>query len=186
MPLSDPAPRELLHLRAIEIRGYRRADGLYDIEARLTDTKSYAFNNRDRGEVLPGTPLHGMLARMTIDEDMVITGFEAATEFGPYAVCPAAAPNFALLAGLRVGRGFLRAANERVGGVKGCTHLRELLGQMGTVAFQTMQPARRKQAAAANAVQTAEKPALLNSCMAYADGSAVARRTWPQFYGEPT
>ena len=131
MPLSDPAPRELLHLRDIELRGYRRTDGLFDIEARLTDTKTYSFGNQDRGEITAGTPLHGMLARMTVDEEMVIQRFEAATEFGPYLACPAAAPNFAALAGLTIGRGFLRAANERVGGIKGCTHLRELLGQIG-------------------------------------------------------
>ena len=66
MPLSPPAERELLHTRAIEINGYRRADGQFDIEARLTDTKTYAFGNQDRGTIEPGTPLHGMLARMTV------------------------------------------------------------------------------------------------------------------------
>ena len=43
MPLSPPQERELLHSRDIVLRGYRRADGLYDIEAQLTDTKSYGF-----------------------------------------------------------------------------------------------------------------------------------------------
>jgi hypothetical protein len=41
MPLSSPQEREPLHSRDIVLRGYRRADGLYDIEAQLTDTKSY-------------------------------------------------------------------------------------------------------------------------------------------------
>jgi len=178
MPLSDPAPRELLHRRDIELRGYRRADGLFDIEATLTDTKTYSFSNQDRGEIRPGTPLHRMLARMTVDEDMVIRRFEAATEFGPYSVCPQAAPNFSALAGLTVGRGFLRAANERVGGIKGCTHLRELLGQMATVAFQTMFAVRQKKEAAT----AAQRPSMLNSCLAYEDGGVVARRTWPEWY----
>src|SRR3954451_8363882 len=43
MPLSPPAPREMLHRRAIDIRGWRRDDGLYDIEAHLLDTKAYPF-----------------------------------------------------------------------------------------------------------------------------------------------
>ena len=42
MPLSPPPERELLHSRDIVLRGYRRADGLYDIEAHLTDTKPTA------------------------------------------------------------------------------------------------------------------------------------------------
>ena len=170
MPLSEPAERELLHLRDIELRGYRRADGLFDVEAGLTDTKSYAFENRDRGEIRPGTPLHRMLARMTLGEDMVIRSFEAATEFAPYLACPAAAPNFSALAGLRVGPGFLKAANARVGGVMGCTHLRELLQQMATVAFQTAAFLRRAPRPAG------ARPALLNSCLAYAEDGEVARR----------
>jgi hypothetical protein len=189
MPLSPPAERELLHTRAIELHGYRRADGLFDIEARLTDTKSYPFSNHDRGVIEPGIPLHGMLARMTVSDDMVITQFEAATEYGPYAICPSAAPNFARLAGLRIGRGFLKAANERVGGVHGCTHLRELLGQMGTVAFQTLYAVRNKRPPAAdavpNATETADRPMMMGTCLAYAPDSPVVQRQWPAFYTGP-
>ena len=186
MPLTEPVPREPLHLRDIELRGYRRQDGLFDIEARLVDTKAYAFSNAERGQIDPGVPLHRMLARMTLNEDMEITAFEAVTEYGPYAICPSAAPNFAWLVGLKVGRGFLKAANERVGGVHGCTHLRELLGQMGTVAFQTLFVIRVKRAAAPNAVDTAadpvRKPPMLGTCLAYAPSSNVVAREWPQFY----
>ena len=190
MPLTAPAPREALHRRTIEMVGYRRDDGLYDIEAHLVDTKTYAFSNQDRGAIEPGVPLHGMLARMTIDEDMLIVAFEAATDFSPYAICPQAAPNFARLAGIRIGRGFIRSANERIGGVHGCTHLRELLGQMGTVAFQTMYSIRQKRDTAPNAVSTpdvpaavpAPRPPMLGTCLAYAPESPVVQRHWPEFY----
>ena len=188
MPLSAPAPREPLHRRVIDMVGYRRADGLYDIEAHLVDTKTYAFANQDRGTIEPGTPLHGMLARMTVDEDMLIVAFEADTEYAPYSVCPAAAPNFAGLAGLRVGRGFIKAANERIGGVHGCTHLRELLGQMGTVAFQTLYAVRVKRNEAPNAESTGEtaapgrRPAMLGTCLAYAPDGPVVKRSWPAYY----
>ncbi len=199
MPLTEPVARELLHLRDIELRGYRRADGLFDIEAILKDTKSYAFSNAERGQIDPGVPLHRMLARMTLNDEMEIVAFEAVTEFGPYGICPSAAPNFARLAGLKVGRGFLKAANERIGGVHGCTHLRELLGQMGTVAFQTLYAVRIKREAAPNAVDTAQhpaelpqlaeqpmkKPMLLGTCMGYAPDSPVVARQWPQFYTGP-
>ena len=36
MPLTQPAERARMHTRAIEINGYSRTDGLYDIEAHLT------------------------------------------------------------------------------------------------------------------------------------------------------
>ena len=182
MPLSEPADREPLHTRRIEITGYRRTDGLFDIEARLVDTKTYAFGNHDRGTIEPGEPLHEMLARMTLDEDMLIHRFEAATEYSPYAICPQAAPNFERLAGLRVGRGFIKAANERIGGVHGCTHLREMLGQMGTVAFQTLFAVRSMRAATPNAQSTSERPMMLGTCYAYAPGSPVVQRMWPAHY----
>ena len=180
MALSPPVPREALHRRTIEMVGYRREDGLLDIEARLVDTKTYSFDNHDRGEIHPGTPLHGMLARMTVDENMVIVQFEAVTEFAPYSVCPQAAPNFGRLAGLRIGPGFVRAANERIGGVQGCTHFREMLGQMGTVAYQTAYSKREAVVAVPGTVP--RRPAVLNTCLAYASDGPVVKRQYPGFY----
>ena len=77
MPLSPPKERELLHSRDIVLRGYRRADGLYDIEAQLTDTKSYGSANRDRGYIHAGEPIHGMWLRLTVDEERLIVACEA-------------------------------------------------------------------------------------------------------------
>ena len=186
MPLSTPAERELLHLRDITLRGYRRADGLFDIEAHLLDTKSYAFENDARGLMPAGTPLHGMWLRLTVDEEMTILACEASSDHTPYALCPGAAPNFARLAGLRIGPGFSRAVAERVGGTAGCTHLRELLGQMATVAYQTLYPYRarkeREEAArraAAGEQPPREMPALVGTCIAYAPDSPVTLARWP-------
>jgi hypothetical protein len=185
MPLSPPAPREMLHRRAIDIRGWKRADGLYDIEAHLEDTKAYPFENDDRGTIVPGEPLHGLFLRLTVNEEMEIVAAEAASDFTPYGICPGAAPNFARLAGLKVGPGFNRAVAERVGGVLGCTHLREVLGQMATVAFQTLYPIRaaKEQAETARALASGHapkrKPAMLGSCIAYAPDSPVAQARWP-------
>ena len=179
MPLSPPvARREHVHTRRIELHGYSREDGLFDIEARLTDTKDYGFETDDRGWISPGEPLHGMSMRMTVDEDLVIVAFEAATDYSPHSICPEIAPNYAKLAGLRIGPGFLRAVAERVGGVHGCTHLRELMQQMGTVAFQTLFPvlAKRKLPGAA------KRPGLINTCYAYAEDSPVVAKRWPEFY----
>lgn len=183
MPLSKPDARELLHARDVTIRGYRRGDGRYDIEAHLVDTKSYSFPNEDRGTIPAGEPLHDMWVRLTVDEELTITASEAATEHGPYAICPGAAPGFSKLTGLKIDRGFLRAAAERVGGVGGCTHLRELLQQLGTTAIQTLYSVRVRKAESGEA--RARPPALLNSCYAYAADGPVVRRRWPEFYTGP-
>jgi hypothetical protein len=200
MPLSPPQERELLHSRDIVLRGYRRTDGLYDIEAQLTDSKSYGFASRDRGYVEAGEPVHGMWLRLTIDEDRRIVACEAASDYTPYAICPTAAPNFARLEGLQIRPGFLKEAAKRVGGTVGCTHLRELLQQMATTAYQTIDPARAvRESEAAGEVhkpgsdkldaRIAEKmggpPAILNTCVAYGTDSPVIRRRWPHLYTGP-
>jgi hypothetical protein len=183
MPLSEPASgRTLLHLRDIALRGYTRPDGLFDIEARLTDTKTYGFANIHRGWIAPGDNLHGMWARLTVDETLTIVAAEASTEQGPFDICPGGAETFSRLAGLVIKPGFLRAANERIGGVAGCTHLRELLQQMATVAFQTTYSVRVRRDAEASGDAS---PRLLNSCFGYASDSSVVRERWPHLYTGP-
>jgi hypothetical protein len=180
----------LLHLRDIELRGYERADGLFDIEAHLTDRKTSSHNDEDPEATVPaGRPIHGMWLRLTVDMDLVVQACEASSDFTPYDICPGAAPNFARLAGLKVGPGFNRAVAERVGGTHGCTHLRELLGQMATVAFQTLYPVRRArekelQAEAAKGQAPAARPALLGTCIAYAPDSPVSLKRWPHLARE--
>ena len=88
MPLSQPAERERLHTRAIEINGYRRADGHYDIEAHLTDVKSFGQTNYDRGYIEAGDPVHDMWLRLTVDETMHIHAVEAVSDKTPYADVP--------------------------------------------------------------------------------------------------
>jgi hypothetical protein len=207
MPLTQAAARELLHTRDIQICGYRRDDGLYDIEAQLADAKSYGFVNQDRGYVDAGEKLHGMWLRLTLDETMTIVASEAATDHAPYTVCPSAAPAFAALTGLRIKPGFLREANQRVGGAAGCTHLRELLQQIATTAFQTIGPHRAWREAQERGevaergsdkldARIAQKllgsgASIVNSCRAYASDGPIVQRRWPELYtgadaiGEP-
>ena len=71
--------------------------------------------------------------------------------------------------------------------MQGCTHLRELLQPMATVAFQTLvgqrQP-RRPGPDAGGTAREAAKPALLDTCLAYASDGPVARRAWPHLYAQ--
>jgi hypothetical protein len=196
MPLRQPAPRERLHTRAIEINGFRRTDGRYDIEAHLTDVKSYDQTNYDRGHIAPGEPVHDMWLRLTVDEKMLIHEVEAVSDKTPYVMCPTAAPNFTRLVGMRIKAGFLREATHAVGGTVGCTHLRELLQQMATTAFQTINPAKAQREMAAEGVLEPGSDALdkritekwgggnkiLNTCLAYDEKGPLVKRRWPELY----
>ncbi len=89
--LSTPkVERELVHQRRITLNGYVRNDGLFDIEAELTDHKTYPFPSDFRGEVTPDLPVHHMILRITITKERVITAAEAITVTGPYVICPKA------------------------------------------------------------------------------------------------
>src|SRR5258708_39717240 len=136
MPLSAPAARERLHTRQIECQGYQRTDGLWDIEAHMTDRKSYSCPSDERGEVTAGTPIHDMWVRVILDDDFHIRAIEAVTDASPYQLCPTITPNFQRLVGLRIGPGFNTRVRERLGGTEGCTHLVELMGPLATTAFQ--------------------------------------------------
>jgi hypothetical protein len=148
MPLSHHVEREHLHSRQVACRGYRRADGCWDIEGHMTDVKTYDFTNEDRGEIAAGDPVHDMWLRLTLDDAFTIKAVEAVTDKAPFGVCGAIAPAFQALVGLTIGPGWMREVKRRVGGVRGCTHLVELLGPMATTAFQTIHPVRASEAAA--------------------------------------
>lgn len=178
MPLNQPTARSLVHQREITCKGYRRDDGLWDIEGHLVDTKTYAFKNQFRGEVQPGEPVHEMWLRLTIDQSLNVQAAEASTEYAPYAMCPDITPNFQRLAGLRIGPGWMREVRQRVGGVLGCTHLVELLGPMATTAYQTL-AGQRKQAESSD---VKKRPLFLDTCHAHASNSQVVKMHWPEFY----
>ena len=83
----------------------------------------------------------------------------------------------------RIGPGFHREVQRRVGGVKGCTHLVELLRPLATTAFQTLVARRRKAEADPEAQQ--RRPPFLDTCHAHASDSPEVKRRWPAFYTGP-
>ena len=184
MPLPEPAPRKHVHTRAIDYRGYEREDGMWDIEAHMTDTKTYQFSNNWRGEVKIGEPLHEMLLRVTIDDAFVIQNVEAVTDNSPFKMCPDIAPVYKSLAGIQMGRGWRKAIRMKVGGVKGCTHLTELLFPMATVAMQTIWPLlRHRRNRPDSEVDNSEKrPVVLNTCHAWSTDSPVVKENAAKFY----
>jgi hypothetical protein len=181
MPLSPPAAaRQHIHTRRVEVRGYRREDGLWDIEGHLADTKTYSFANMDRGEIPAGEAVHDMWLRLTVDDELKIHAVEAVTDGAPYGVCPAITPNFQRLVGVRIGPGFRRELKQRLGGREGCTHLVELLGPIATTAYQTVFPLKSNEERAAGAPR--RRPGVLDTCHALASDSEVVKKHWPEFY----
>jgi hypothetical protein len=197
MPLSPPVGRQLLHTRKVTCQGFYRDDGLFDIEGRITDQKTYEHGNEWRGPLKPGDLIHDMSIRLTLDHRFTIVEVEAVTDASPYRVCRSITPNFKRLIGLRIGAGFNKAVRERLGGVHGCTHLVELLGPMATTAFQTAGSKKVQALQTAHRVKIGKpprphdptvpprKPHMIDNCHAWASDGEVTRRWVPQFYTGP-
>ena len=136
MPLSPPFPREHLHTRNVVCDGYRREDGLLDLEARLTDRKSHAFALMT-GVRQAGEAIHDIWIRVTIDRGLTIRAVEASLPGVRYpGGCEAIAPAYAKLVGANLVSGFRKVVKERLGSVHGCSHLTELVGHLPTAAVQ--------------------------------------------------
>jgi len=184
MPLPPPAEREQIHTREVVCTGYRRTDGLWDIEGHLTDVKTYTFSNKERGDVPHGEPVHEMWIRLTVDDDLHIHDVETVTEYSPFGICKEIAPNFKRLIGVTIGPGWRRAVSQRLGGVEGCTHIVELLGPVATTAFQTIFPLKSSNSPE-GAAADGRAPRLLNTCHAFRSDGPKVKELWPDHYDGP-
>ena len=177
MPLSLPTSRRALkHRRAIEIEAFVRDDGLWDLDAHISDVKTRDAKLAS-GTRLAGVPLHDMLLRITIDTRFNIVAAEAASEMVPYpGYCDTIAPSYSKLIGLNLAKGFRKALQSKLGDVLGCTHISELALLLPTVAIQAFAGDVFDPHQGANVEGKEQKPFQLDRCHALrTDGEAVAK-----------
>ena len=157
--------------------GFRRTDGLFDIEAHITDHKDRDYKLA-MGSRSKDIPVHQMWARVTIDRRFDVIDIEAATDDMPYpGQCDRITPEYKKLIGANLLKGFRKSIAEHMGGVKGCTHLSELLGYLPTAAVQTF-------AGIQNEAESLDgkKPFQLDSCHALATTGETVRMYYPKWY----
>ncbi|MDR3426271.1 DUF2889 domain-containing protein [Silvimonas sp.] len=188
MALSPAVARDPYHSRQISCQGYLRQDGLWDIEAAITDTKGYPVSFYDGRNLPEGEALHEMQVRLTLNSQYEIVAAEASTEHSPYLICPEIAASYQQLVGIKIGPGFNRKIRELFKGRAGCTHITELLGPMATVGFQTISSGLRKRETAQPAVgeRTGEQSRLLgrliDSCHGWRSDGDPVRVQFPELY----
>ncbi|QAY94086.1 dihydroxy-acid dehydratase [Pseudomonas sp. ACM7] len=173
----DEWGRRLIHRRTVECLGYLRADGLWDIEGRLSDSKTHPVTLAEGRIVAAGQTYHGMLIRLALDDDFIVREVHVAMPDVPTSQCRGAMPGYEKLLGERIGPGFSRRIKELFGGIGGCVHLTELLLPMATTAFQTIPMARAMVAPRTAADTEAYSNAtgqLLNTCYALREDGPVA------------
>lgn len=180
MALSLPVKRQPLHTRELTMQGYHREDGLLDIEGHLVDTKPFDINNKDRGGVIKtGESLHEMRVRLTVNSNFEIVDAEAVTVWAPFDHCQGGTRSFSNLIGQTIGPGWNRRVKEIVGGIRGCTHITEMLAQIATIVYQSFNslesPGEPKS-------DGDGKPEILDTCFGLASNSPVVKREWPKYY----
>lgn len=178
MPLPEPAPRAHLHRRAIELNGYAREDGLFDIEGRISDYKAGTYLTATDKLLAPGEALHDMSIRLVVTEGLEVREVHAVADATPHWSCPQATAFLQRLCGLSLSRGWRAAVSERLAGVEGCAHIKELLFVMPSAAFQSLTAVRRQRMAD---MGTAVRPVMIDSCLAYSAAGPLVAEKWPQF-----
>ena len=185
--LPPAAPRRHLHTRKVTTEGFLRDDGLWDLEGELRDTKTYVSGSSGGVQRQPGDPIHHMLVRLTLDDEMKVHAALAVMANTPFAECAPAALPMGALVGAQIGLGWRHSVNQAMGGVSGCTHIRELLMAMATVAFQTIGPWRRHERMRLDGDllhYPGDQPAhQMGQCMGWDFNGAVIARVAPQFIG---
>lgn len=177
MPLPESScPRQRAHRRSIIVDGFLRRDGLFELEARLTDVKDadYALASGIRPA---GEPVHDMLIRVVIDAEFNILDVHAVSDSVPYpGGCDTIGGAYRQLIGLNLVRGFRRTVSEMFADIRGCSHITELLFSLPTVAIQTFATFRKE------TDDDGRKPFQLDRCHALETSSETVRRFYPRWH----
>jgi hypothetical protein len=175
LPVTE-VERELRHTRRVRFEGYKRAVGLWDFEAHLSDVKSHD-NSMKTGVRRAGQPIHEMWLRLTIDRHLNILEACASSDAVPYpGGCESIAPAYRKLIGLNLARSFRKQVQNLFGDVKGCTHLTEMLAGFPTAAIQTFAGEMPEERA------DGRKPFQLDQCHALDTSGETVKKWYPKWY----
>lgn len=172
-----------LHTREVSFRIFARRDRLWDVEGTLRDTKEAQLDRPSMPPLLPGDTVHSMHVRATVDDDLRIVAIEAVMHQAPFGECQMARAPVDKLVGRILGRGWRSVLNEVMGGVSGCTHLRELLANMPTAAIQGIAAFRdqRRARESGQALVPQTIPYYVDGCMSWRRDGPLVARLLPQF-----
>ena len=177
MPLAPPpVKRARLHTRQVLYEGFRRDDGLFDIEGHLTDVKDHDYPLLT-GLRPAGVAVHDMWVRVTVGPDFLVRALEVKTDEMPYpGACDRIEGAYGRLVGASLLHGFRKALYDAMGGVHGCSHVTELLAHLPTAAIQMFAGLRRE------IEDDGTKPFQLDRCHALETTTDTVRTYYPQWY----
>jgi hypothetical protein len=175
--------RRLMHRRSVECTGFLRDDGLWEVEARLVDTKPFAQHDRFRGEIPPGEPVHDIRLRLAVDEQLTIREAETTMQATPFPTCIEVEGILQRLVGEQIGKGWRELVRRKIGRLETCTHLSELLGPAVTTLFQTMSYGKSPDGGDSmdSHRKPKEPPFFINGCHSWRTDGPIVAEIFPQF-----
>ena len=166
--------RQRLHTRSIVIEAFERDDGLFDLDAHLTDIKDRDADLAS-GVRRAGVPIHDMSLRLTINRNLDIVAIDTNFSAIPYPdACGTAGPAYRSLIGLNLLSNFKREMMTVLGGTRGCTHMSELAAVLPTAAVQAF--------AGAVGESAGGKPFELDRCHALETSTATVKKYYPVWH----
>jgi hypothetical protein len=187
MALPTAAPeRQPKHRRNIDVQIYSRGNGLWEVDAHITDARSRDIT-MSFGVLPAGQPIHDMLLRLVVDERFNVVEAGAETRSMPYpgqcdAYGDADGDVYGRLVGLNLLKGFRHAVNERLGGKQGCTHITELSWVLPTAVIQAFAG---EVLDTRGAREDSQQPFQIDRCHALRADGAVVRTFYPRWYRAP-
>jgi hypothetical protein len=180
---DDGKQRRLMHRRSVECHGYLRSDGLWEVEARLVDTKPFTQRDHFRGELQPGDPVHDIAVRLAVDDTLTIREAETTMRATPFPTCTEVEPVLQRLVGERIGPGWRDLVRRKIGRLETCTHVSELLGPAVTTLYQTMSYGKTPDGRSSLEDQRSarEPPFYLGGCHSWRTDGPVVAELFPQF-----
>jgi hypothetical protein len=178
LPQAD-AQRQLKHRRQIDVQVFVRPDGLWEVDATLSDVKTRAAQMAE-GLRPAGTPIHDMLLRLVVNAELDILQAGSQTRWSPYpGTCDQHGDAYAQLVGLNLRKHFRDAVRQRLAGVRGCTHITELAQVLPTAVMQGMVG---EVIDARGDTEGASQPFQINRCHALVNTGNVVREHYPRWY----
>ena len=180
MSLPPAAPqRQLKHRRQIDVQVFACGNGLWEVDAVLTDVKTRVATMLD-GPRPAGTPIHDMLLRLVVNEQLDILAAGSETRWMPYTgLCNEHGDAYLKLVGLNLLKDFRKQLRQRLGGVLGCTHITELAQVLPTAVVQAF---------AGEVIDTrgttegASQPFQIDRCHALRSSGEAVRLHYPRWY----
>ena len=176
--LKDLIQEAPVHERRLELRTFALEGDRIVVEGWLKDDQ-YVPNYHLDGRLRPPGKVHRICVRLLLGGwPLLILDAEAEMPVVPYDECPSTQDTVKKVIGLTITHGYGDQVFERLGGVKGCTHMVHLIMAMGKAALHGYwsHRLRTRRTLPGSLEEIPELDYVIDSCMLWKKGGPLINR----------